>query len=77
MVQGVAARGLEQRRAEIAQRIREARRQRGLTQEQVAKLLGCSRIKMNRVERAQAELTVTELDLLARELKIPVADFFA
>jgi transcriptional regulator with XRE-family HTH domain len=55
--------GVEQRRAEIAQRIREARRERGLTQEQVAVILGCSRIKMNRVEQAQADLTVIELDL--------------
>ena len=67
---------MKQRRTEIAERIREARRQRGLTQEQVAELLGCSRIKMNRVEKARADLTVMELDLLARKLQFPVTYFF-
>lgn len=76
MVGEIAVRGVERRRIEIAQRIREVRRQRGLTQEQVARLLGCSRIKINRVEKARADLTTTEVDLLARELEIPVAYFF-
>lgn len=73
----MTAAGVAQRRAEIAQRIRQARRQRGLTQEQVAEILGCSRIKMNRVEQARADLTVIELDMLARALRFPVSYFFA
>lgn len=78
MVHETATRKLNhQRRTEIAQRIRDARRQRGLTQEQTAELLGCSRIKMNRVERGRADLTVLELDRLAQALQLPAAYFFA
>lgn len=39
-------------------------------------MLGCSRIKMNRVEQGQADLTMMELDQLAHELEVSVAYFF-
>ena len=68
---------IRRRRAEIAQRIREARAQRGLTQEQAARLLGCSRIKLNRVERGRADLTALEIDRLAQVLQVPVVYFFS
>jgi len=67
---------VEQRRTAIARQIHAARRQCRLTQEQVAQIVGCSRIKMNRVERAQADLTVVELDHLARTLDLPITYFF-
>jgi transcriptional regulator with XRE-family HTH domain len=77
MEREMGATDVEERRAEIAQHIRDARRERGLTQEQLARLLCCSRIKMNRVEHGQADLTVIELDMLARALCFPASYFFA
>ncbi|MCL4295592.1 MAG: helix-turn-helix transcriptional regulator [Anaerolineae bacterium] len=68
---------VDQRRAEIASRIREARFQHGLTQEAMADLLGCSRIKWNRIENGKADLTALEIDLLARTFQLPVAFFFS
>jgi len=64
------------RRSQIAERIRQARKLYGLTQTQAARMLGCSRIKMNRVEQGRTDLTALEIDRLARSLKIPVSYFF-
>jgi transcriptional regulator with XRE-family HTH domain len=63
------------RREQMAQRIRQARTQHGWTQDQTAHFLGCSRIKINRVERGRAELGVAELELLAQEFELPVSFF--
>lgn len=71
-----AEKRLAQSRTKIAQRIREARAQQGLTQEQVARELGCSRIKLNRVENGRADLTASEIDVLAGRLGVPVEFFF-
>ncbi len=67
---------LAQRKREIAQRIRLARRHQGWTQQQVADLLGCSRKRYNSMERGQTELGVTELEFLAQKLNIPILFFF-
>lgn len=67
---------LAERRHEIAQRIRQVRRRKGWTQQQVADLLGCSRKRYNSMERGRAELGVTELDFLAKTFDVPVAFFF-
>lgn len=64
------------RKEEITQRLRQVRRQRGWTQQQVADLLGCSRKRYNSVERGESELSVTEIDLLATALNVPVTFFF-
>ncbi len=63
------------RRRQIAQRIREARRKHGWTQEQTAQFLACSRIKVNRVERGRAELSIAQLELLAQEFELPFSFF--
>ena len=76
MAQAAGTDNIEQRREVIATRIRTARRLRDLTQEQLAELMGCSRIKINRVERALTDLTMPEADLLAQVLHLPVAYFF-
>jgi transcriptional regulator with XRE-family HTH domain len=67
---------LAHRKHEIAQRIRQARRQRGWTQEQIAELLGCSRKRYNSMERGRTELRAIEIDLLAEALNVPVGFFF-
>jgi len=66
---------LKRRQTEIAHRLREARAKQGWSQEQLAELLGCSRAKLNRVENGRAELTMTEIDLVARVFKVKV-DYF-
>jgi transcriptional regulator with XRE-family HTH domain len=66
-----------QRRLEIGGRVREARSRHGLTQTQVADLLGCSRTKLNRVEQGKTDLTASEIDLLAQSLQLPVSFFFS
>lgn len=77
LIQRARAYDINQRRAEIAARLREARSQHGLTQEEVAELLGCSRIKWSRVENGKADLTALEIDLLARTFQLPVSFFFS
>lgn len=67
---------LARRKYEIAQRIRQARRQHGWTQQQVADLLDCSRKRYNSMERGLTELGVTEIVLLAETFNVPVAFFF-
>ena len=67
---------LARRKAEIAQRIRLARRQTVWTQQQAADLLGCSRKRYNTIERGRGEFGVTEIDLLAEALSVPIQFFF-
>lgn len=67
---------LIRRKEEIAQRLRQARRQKGWTQQRVADLLGCSRRRYNSVEQGESELSVTEIDLLADAFNVPVVFFF-
>lgn len=69
------ARYIARRRDQMAQRVRQARRQHGWTQTQTAQFLGCSRIKINRVERGRAELGVAELELLAQAFELPLSFF--
>jgi len=67
---------LSQRKYEIAQRIKQARRQKGWTQQQTANFLDCSRKRYNSMERGLTELGATELDRLAVALSVPVETFF-
>lgn len=65
------------RKMEIGQRVRAARRDRRVKQTELAERIGCSRIKLNRVEHGQAALTAIEIDRLARLLDTPVERFFS
>jgi transcriptional regulator with XRE-family HTH domain len=67
---------LSQRKYEIAQQIRKARRQKGWTQEQTALFLGCSRKRYNSLELGLTELRATELARLAEALNVPLTFFF-
>jgi transcriptional regulator with XRE-family HTH domain len=62
---------LVKRRMEIGRNIRQVRKQVGLTQEQAAELLGCSRARVNRVEQGYTEFGIAELELLADRMQIP------
>lgn len=66
---------LQKRRYEIGQRIREVRRHANLSQEEVADYLGCSRLKVNRVEKGLTEFSVVELELLAQRFDVTILHF--
>ncbi len=65
-----------ERRKEIGDRIREVRDNRGVSQEALAKEIGCSRVKLNRVENGRAELSTTEIDSLANACMVRISIFF-
>ena len=64
-----------QRRPEIGQRIRAVRSSKNWTQERTANYLGCSRRRVNRVERGLTDFTIFELELLAQVFEVSLADF--
>ena len=67
--------GLGARRVDIGQRIRAVRRHKRMSQEDVANYLGCSRMKVTRVEKGVSEFSVIELELLARFLDVSILHF--
>ena len=64
-----------QRRPEIGQRVRAVRSSHNWTQEQTAVYLGCSRRRVNRVERGLTDFTIFELELLAQVFEVSLTDF--
>jgi transcriptional regulator with XRE-family HTH domain len=66
---------LQKRRREIGKQIKTIRRQSNLSQEEVAQYLGCSRIKVNRVENGVTEFSVGELELLAQLFNVTILHF--
>jgi transcriptional regulator with XRE-family HTH domain len=60
----------------IGQRIREARERLGLTQEQLAELIGKGRDTVSHYEIGDRAIVVTELPALAHALKVPISYFF-
>jgi transcriptional regulator with XRE-family HTH domain len=63
------------RRPEVGQRIREMRSTKGWTQERVARYLGCSRRRVNRVEQGITDFGVFELELLAQAFDVSISHF--
>jgi transcriptional regulator with XRE-family HTH domain len=63
---------IARRRIEVGRNVSRARLRANLTQQDLADFLGCSRIHINRVERGQAELYVSQLELIAEKLEVPV-----
>jgi transcriptional regulator with XRE-family HTH domain len=66
---------LHKRRAEIGQRVKEIRRRNSWSQEDVARYLGCSRIRVNRAENGTTEFSVGELELLAQIFDVTILHF--
>lgn len=60
----------------VARNIAKARADRGLTQEQVANILGVSRATYLNIETGKSKPNVEVLERLANRLNIPVAEFF-
>jgi ribosome-binding protein aMBF1 (putative translation factor) len=65
--------GLELRRI-LAHNIRTLRRQKGLSQEELAHLCGLHRTYIGSIERAERNATLSTLDTLASTLNVSVAD---
>lgn len=65
------------RRVEIGRRIRAVREQKGFSQAQAAQVLGCTRVTYTRVELGQAELTVSELEFLAKAWGVSLKSLLA
>ncbi|MEU6513594.1 helix-turn-helix transcriptional regulator [Streptomyces sp. NPDC046978] len=65
------------RRRAIGERIRTARRYRGLTQEQLAHSIGLDRRSIHRYETAQRDPTLSNLILIADALEVPLSALVA
>jgi len=64
------------KRKDWGKRLKKLRRQLNLSQDKMAQWSGCSRIKWLRVEQGKTDLTATETQRLARQLKISVDELF-
>ncbi len=60
----------------IGQRVREAREQRGWSQERLADEAGVDRSYMSGIERGVRNVSVLKLARLARALKMPARELF-
>ncbi len=60
----------------IGSRIREARERLGLSQEDLANLIGKSQNAVSDYEHGRRAIRISELPELARALKLPIAYFF-
>ncbi|MFW0112430.1 helix-turn-helix domain-containing protein [Rothia sp. CCM 9416] len=60
----------------FGQRLKNLRKKRGITQEELAHTTGLAVSTISRLERGAFTIGVNKLPLLARGLDIPVADFY-
>ena len=58
----------------FGKKVREERRKRGLTQEELGKIAGMHRTYIGAVERGEKNLTLTNLQRIARVLNVKTAD---
>jgi transcriptional regulator with XRE-family HTH domain len=61
---------------QMGQRIREARERLGITQDELAALIGRTQDTISHYETGNRAIVVTELPALAKALKVPIASFF-
>jgi len=62
---------------QVGFQIRELRTSRGLTQAQLAELCGLHRTFIGSVERGERNVAILNLRLIAKTLRVPLADLFA
>lgn len=60
----------------FGQRVQELRKQRNLSQEQLAELAGVHRTYIGMVERAEKNITLYNINRIAKALKVGIKDFF-
>ena len=60
----------------FGQRVQELRRERGLSQEQLADLAGVHRTYIGMIERAEKNITLCNIERIAKALKLDIKDLF-
>lgn len=60
----------------VGEKIREVRRERGLTQEQLGEMADFTYSYIGRIERGQKNISLQNLDRIARILEVPVHRLF-
>ena len=60
----------------FGQKVREERARLGLSQEELAGRAGVHRTYIGMIERAEKNITLENIDKIAKALKISIADFF-
>ncbi len=61
----------------IAENIRDKRKLQKLSQEELAELAECHRTYIGMVERSEINITITNLDKIAKALKVTVIDLLS
>jgi transcriptional regulator with XRE-family HTH domain len=70
---GLLEKHLQEKREETGNRIREIREQRGLSQEQLAELMGINRSTLSKIETGKFAITIDYLYRLAWHLEFEVS----
>ncbi|MGE5373064.1 MAG: helix-turn-helix domain-containing protein [Solirubrobacterales bacterium] len=60
---------------EIGLKIQQAREERGLSQDQLARLIGCSQSALSNYEKGKRRLYLSQLELLSQALERPIEYF--
>lgn len=60
----------------IAEQIRNIRKAKNLSQQEVAEKIGIDRAQYSRVETGKSEPTITSLEKIAKALEVDIIDFF-
>lgn len=60
----------------FGQRVREIRKKQGLSQEKLAEKAGVHRTYIGMIERAEKNITLSNIQKISRALKINIRDFF-
>jgi transcriptional regulator with XRE-family HTH domain len=60
----------------FGQRVQELRKERNLSQEQLADLAGVHRTYIGMIERAEKNITLCNIERLAKALKLDIKDLF-
>jgi transcriptional regulator with XRE-family HTH domain len=63
-------------RSQLGQRVRELRKSKGLSQEQLAHLSGLSRQYITDVERGARNIAIVNVEKIAKALEIPLSKLF-
>jgi transcriptional regulator with XRE-family HTH domain len=60
----------------FGQRVQELRKERNLSQEQLAELAGVHRTYIGMIERAEKNITLCNIERIAKALKLSIKDLF-
>lgn len=63
-------------KSQLGQRVRELRKSKGLSQEQLAHLSGLSRQYITDVERGARNIAIVNVEKIAKALEIPLSKLF-